>query len=275
MSNPSFACAVVIPTYKTILQDSELLSIKQTFKKLSDFPFYVVCPHHLDIAFYKSLATEFNVSLSIIRFNKKYFSNITGYNRLLISIDFFKKFIDYKFILICQLDVWIFKSDLVQWCNKDYDYVGAPWFHKIKDNQLVFDGVGNGGFSLRNVASHIKVLRSFSFIHKPGYLIYLFKINPSIKTLKDIILGITFKNNTFHLFNSFLENEDIFWSKIANRNFKWFEIAPQELALKFSIEMYPSYFIKTKNDLPLGCHAWLKYEPDFWKKFINHDLTEK
>ncbi|MDY0907443.1 DUF5672 family protein [Pedobacter sp. CFBP9032] len=275
MPKPSFVCAIVIPTYKAILENAELSSISQSFKKLSNFHFYIVCPYHLDVAFYELLAKKFKVSLKIIRFNNKYFSSVMGYNQLLISINFFKKFIDYKFILICQLDVWIFKSDLVHWCNKNYDYIGAPWFHKMEDNQLVFNAVGNGGLSLRNVASHIKVLKSFSFITKPGYLIYLLKSNPSIKRLIDVIIGVTFKNNTYYLLNNFQENEDMFWSIIARRNFPWFEIAPKELALKFSIEMYPSSFIKTEDDLPFGCHAWLKYEPYFWKKFINYDIIAK
>ena len=39
------------------------------------------------------------------------------------------------------------RDELLDWCNKNYDYIGAPWVKKERDNILL--KTGNGGFSLR------------------------------------------------------------------------------------------------------------------------------
>jgi hypothetical protein len=63
-------------------------------------------------------------------------------------------------MLIYQLDAWVFKDDLMKWCNKGYDYIGAPWFEDFgsyeKGKKLW--RVGNGGFSLRKIKYFCKVL---------------------------------------------------------------------------------------------------------------------
>ena len=30
-------------------------------------------------------------------------------------------------MLIYQLDAYVFKDELLNWANKGYDYIGAPW----------------------------------------------------------------------------------------------------------------------------------------------------
>ena len=65
-------------------------------------------------------------------------------------------------------------------------------------------------------------------------------------------------------------NEDEFWSFIAPRYFKDFKVADFECAMYFSFETQPRRLYKTTNNkLPFGCHAWQKYDPEFWKEFIN------
>lgn len=54
-----------------------------------------------------------------------------------------------------------------------------------------------------------------------------------------------------------------------------FNIAPVEIALKFSFETTPKQLYKRNNEqLPFGCHAWEKYDPEFWKPFIQK-MVEK
>ena len=44
----------------------------------------------------------------------------------------------------------------------------------------------------------------------------------------------------------------------------------QNQAIKFSFEVMPSYLYKLNNNvLPFGCHAFEKYESDFWKIIFN------
>jgi hypothetical protein len=64
-------------------------------------------------------------------------------------------------------------------------------------------------------------------------------------------------------------NEDVFWSYFAQKTLSDFKTAPIEEAVKFAFEMNPSDMFKMNgNKLPFGCHAWWKYDINFWKPFI-------
>jgi len=262
-------CAIVIPVYKEIPSESENLALEQAFKTLNIFHFYLVCSEDLNLSHYKIIAKKHKINLHIKHFQKKYFNNIQGYNKLMLSLNFYSNFIQYKFILIYQLDAWVFKNDLNYWCEKDYDYIGAPWLYLNNEKSIVFNGVGNGGLSLRKVKSHIRVLKSFSFINKIGYLYHLIREQLKYNAFFKVLIDNVIYNNTYHRFNRFSENEDKFWGIIANRNFKWFKVADEKVACGFSVEMFPSYLIKTEKNIPFGCHAWEKYGPEFWKKHIH------
>ena len=261
-------CIIIIPVYKTLPTFAEIESLKQALTVLSAHNFCLICAKNFDTTAYDHVIKDFkNVSVSIKRLNPAYFSSIDGYNQLMLSLKFYRSFNEFLFMLIYQLDAWVFSDDLLAWCNKDYDYIGAPWYEK-KDKQLIFAGVGNGGFSLRKIRSHIKVLTSFSYVIKPGYFAYLLKRRFSLQHILFTLRGLLMSNNTFYLLNDFQENEDRFWGLIATRNFKWFKVPSEKEAKKFAIEVYPSKFITSKVDLPFGCHAWEKYEPEFWQRFI-------
>jgi hypothetical protein len=53
--------------------------------------------------------------------------------------------------------------------------------------------------------------------------------------------------------------------------FRWLLKLPNwKEALAFSIEKNPQIGIKLLGGtLPFGCHAWEKYNPNFWKKYIH------
>lgn len=262
-------CCIVIPLYKTVASTSEMASLQRAIKILGDYSIQFVCAKTFNPKHYTDLVDKHEaVKYSIETFDEFYFSSINGYNKLLIKKEFYKRFSRFKYLLVYQLDAWVFKNRLEYWCNQDYDYVGAPWLHQTLDGKLAFDGVGNGGLSLRKIDSHIKVLNRFSFIKKPGYFLYLIKKQKSTSSVFHLIKSLTFKNNTYYLFNDYNENEDKFWGIIANRNFSWFKVPPLEIAKFFSVEEFPSKLINNENDMPFGCHAWEKYEPEFWKKHI-------
>ncbi|AMS26257.1 hypothetical protein AEM51_03710 [Bacteroidetes bacterium UKL13-3] len=214
-----------------------------------------------------------NITYSVKYFKKTYFENIKGYNKLMIAPSFYKAFKMYTFILIYQLDAFVFRDELKDWCNKGYSYIGAPWIVK-KNGLLEFDDTGNGGLSLRKVRDHIKALHSFSYIVSPKKLVKeYFQPKRSFKAY----LQLSFKlvkqlisiNNTYYLLNDYKFHEDYFWCKVVAKNFNWFKVPKAEEALKFSFELEPSYLFHLNNDqLPFGCHAWEKYEPDFWISYI-------
>src|SRR5690606_31898493 len=92
--------------------------------------------------------------------------------------ELYRRFVAYEYMLICQTDVFVFRDELLQWCEKDYDYIGAPWIaskqhlltkvlfqitnffksRKKKKSTAHFFKVGNGGFSLRKVQTMLKIV---------------------------------------------------------------------------------------------------------------------
>ncbi len=84
-----------------------------------------------------------------------------------------------------------------------------------------------------------------------------------------MLLNLTVRNNTFHLFNNYIWNEDFFWCLVVQKNFKWFKVPALVTASKFSMEANARMLYKSNNNqLPFGCHAWERYDVEFWKPFI-------
>ena len=237
--------AVIIPVYKNELSEYEIISLKQCVKVLSNHSLFFVSPSELDLS-----VIPLNKDFRIERFNKEYFNGLRGYNRLMLSEEFYKRFSSYEYLLIYQLDAFVFSDQLNFWTEKDYDYIGAPWIRETKRiflNLLVKQSlalaldtfikhnltkaVGNGGFSLRKVESFLSALS---------------------------------QNKT--LAENWKANEDYFWALAAKLNGSPLKIPAYKEAALFAFEMYPSKLYKVNNNtLPFGAHAWNKYETDFYR----------
>ena len=248
-SKMSKLVSVVVPVYKQFhkLTESERISWNQSTSVLSGYEFVLVCPYSLDVSGYSKSGHHFTVE----RFNDSFFTGTNSYNKLLLSLDFFSKFIEYKYILICQLDVFVFYDRLSEWCDCNYSYVGAPWFEgfiPVADIAQLWK-VGNGGFSLRKVSDCIKVLNSFKLIFSPITIFREFIKNNSqwrlinyLTLVKRLFLG----NNTYHLMNDFSYQEDVFWSIICQDRFDWYTTPPVAEALKFGFDYLPEVMLKTE-----------------------------
>ena len=256
--------AVVIPFYKTQLSIYEKTALSQCLNVLKNHPIIAIKPHSLNLS-----KLEENSQFSEVKnFDDHYFSNIDGYNRLMLSSEFYESFLKYEFILIHQLDAFVFKDDLDVWTKKGYDYIGAPWIRDIDDPDLFktvktkfqtffhkrydvyknglpsskqFENqVGNGGFSLRRVEKFFKLAKKFE---------------------DKIAEYNSKKEHQFH--------EDAFWSIEVNRKEKLLNIPSYKVALHFAFENSPERaYNLIGNQLPFGCHAWDEYL-DFWKPYIN------
>lgn len=78
-----------------------------------------------------------------------------SYSALLKTPEFYEQFTNWHHLVVYQTDALLFrKIDDVYF---QYDYIGAPW---ILSNQWCKYNAGNGGFSLRNIKSCIKVCES-------------------------------------------------------------------------------------------------------------------
>jgi hypothetical protein len=236
----------------------------------------LVHAEQLCIKEYESIFKENNITYCSICFDKSYFEDILGYNKLLLSPCFYQAFVNYDYILIYQLDAFVFRDELMDWCNKGYDYIGAPWFKRIwrfKYSKKLY-AVGNGGFSLRNVHSCIRVLEHSGHF-KP--LKYFFTFHNSVllklKKLPVQKWGQLKVENSIQFFTCINQKtEDQFWSLDTQNAYVNFKIAPMKESIKFAFEYNPSYLFEINNKkLPFGCHAWARYEPEFWRSIINND----
>lgn len=270
-------CAVVIIDYKPSLDEHEKLSLEQCSKVLPDLDIYLVTSKENDLsAHIAAIARE--EQLFILRFPHRFFTSIQAYNRLLKSLRFYESFIGYEYVLIYHTDSFVFRNEVDYWCNKGYDYIGAPIYR--------FDGspsppredyicVGNGGFSLHKISSAIKVLTTFKRIYpiealREWYAQYsvrgkLYYLPYFLRTL----VGLS--GNSHFALNHLRLNEDIFWGKYVPEAFPDFKVAPYDESYKFSMEYnYEYLFDLNERKLPFGCHRWFK--PgflDFWSEKID------
>jgi len=275
--------AVVIPVYKTFdaLTVAEKKSIAQCFLILNQHPIYFTGPASLNVEGYQLFANEAAVPFNYLSFHDRYFKSIEGYNELLLSVLFYNAFAQYNYILLYQPDAYVFKNELEFWCKKGYDYIGAPWFegwaHPVSTSII---GVGNGGFSLRNPKKYVQLLKRVAILKKLNQICSRF----NTAKFSFFLLFVKLFNRYFklssmaHLYSLIeagLVNEDVFWGRNMGMLFTDFKVAPANEALQFSFEANPSFlYQKNHQQLPFGCHAWEKHEPQFWQQFINSEQAQ-
>lgn len=218
---------VVVPYYKKALSDTEKIAFEQCQRILGRYTIILVVPDSMHEEDY-----PYDGRWIIEKVPCDWMQSIAAYNKMMMSEDFYKRFSRYQYILIYQLDAFVFSDKLWDFCQYGYDYIGSPWisgyFHYVSPKRCIWK-VGNGGFSLRKVHSFLELLK----IRK-----------------QTIYEG----------------NEDVFFSISDNENFK---VAPLEIALKFAFEReVERCFQLNRQELPFGCHAWQRYHSEFWRPFI-------
>ena len=267
INNIEYKVAVLVPLYKDSLTLSERYSFQLTLSTLSRHDVYVICPVKLR-KYISLLSKDIKIQFRVEYFHNKYFLGISGYNRLMTSIQLYKRFIHYKYILIVQTDSLVISDELNYWCDLGYSYIGAPWFIPNESNikSLALHGVGNGGFSLRKVSDFIKVLEIYRYI--PNILmdiqIGLFSIKKLLRIFKHYLI---FSYNFYPLLPTV--HEDVFWGLLVPKACPFFNVALPQVALSFAFEVNPEYMYELNhNKLPFGCHAWEKYDFVFWQSIL-------
>lgn len=255
--NPMHQVAVVIPFYRDILLEYEEIALAQCHKVLAGYPIIAIKPESLVLP---DAVTKYDF-FTVESFEDKYFEGIKGYNELMLSDVFYGRFLAYEYILIYQLDAFVFKDELEYWCRRGYDYIGAPWLRNkiyshlpasrvlyyfqarfnvtkngVPSKMQFYNKVGNGGFSLRRVKKFYEL---------------------SISLHTKVLAYLSRDEHEF--------NEDSFWSIEVNRKKKNLKIPSYKTGLRFSIESYPRRAMQINhNRLPFGCHAW-DIHKDFWR----------
>ncbi len=265
---------VVIPVYKQELSKWEEISLRQCCKVLSRHVLCLVTYPELDCRAYERIAAGQGVQFLRENFDAYYFSGIPGYNALMMSKEFYLRFRAYDYMLVYQPDAYVFRDELDEWCAKGYDYIGAPWFFDCKSHEEGVElwKVGNGGFSLRRIDTHIRILTRKMPVLGVRELIRRSKHLGIVKRICSIVAHLLGWHNTMDYYvRTYEDFEDFFWcEKIPSLSVDY-KIPSAEEAVPFSFELSPTCLYKVNgNKLPFGCHAWHKYEYEtFWKQHIS------
>lgn len=222
---------VIIPVYKEKISAKEERAILNNCIRLKGIKKFFIVPKNLNCAYYRKNFSK----VSIVEFPPKYFKNTDTYSRLMLSVHFYKKFEEYEYMLICQPDVWVLGNEELLKKFLRYDYIGAPWFPKmrIKFPKREFIScffikyqlsVGNGGLSLRKIDSTIRILKKYFW-------------------LRCLWCG----------------NEDLFFSFIGEKVDKKYKIPSMKIARRFALETRSYDIIKNEGIIPFGVHAYDKY----------------
>jgi hypothetical protein len=225
--------AVVVPTHTVELGPEGRQALLHLRAHLDSYDTFAVLPKGLPGTI---------AGLPAKRFPARSFRSPGSYSRLLLTDDFYAAFSDYDYILIHQLDALVFSNGLASWCERGYDYVGAPWTRRTPAGEPFFTDVGNGGLSIRRVESCRRVLAS-------GKRSALRRAYDRLK-------------NPWPF-------EDKFWSLAAPRIDPSFRIPEPEVAVAFGIETEPRFCFETNGRrLPFGCHRWMAHDPEFWQPYL-------
>lgn len=249
---------IVVPIHKDKLSEEDRLSLKQLNKILGHYPCSFIIPEKKKVDL--SMCNDF-INHTTERFEDSYFSSIQGYNRLMLSAEFYNRYKHFSYMLVYQLDSYIFKDELHRFCNCQFDYIGAPWLLKAKYNtmlgklfiktkayihklhnkpfrpSLLGNKIGNGGFSLRKIET---------FLH-------------TCLTQKEEIAKYLDLSTKFSEYN-----EDAFWA--TRKNFCYPSLKE---ALSFSFDISPQLAYRYTKNIPMGCHGWSKPENKvFWQSII-------
>lgn len=252
--------------YRATLAKSERASLERCLAVLGSHPIAIVKPATLDL----STLLKAHPQLVCESFPDRFFADVAGYNELLLSDAFYARFERFAYVLIHQLDAWVFRDDLLAWCSRGFDYIGAPWladphlpsraalirralkrrvYRWLKRRARREPGMhytqyayasGNGGFSLRRVAR-----------------------------MREVLATLHTQAEEYRRGDLEGHHEDLFFCVEANRYWNRVSIPSLREAARFAWELQPSVAaILTQGELPFGAHGWDKLHKDEWRPFF-------
>ncbi len=225
--------AIVVPIYKKELSELEKVSLKQLKKILVNYPIFMIMPYRLYDYYLQQNCCRIEC------FADEYFQSVDSYSNLLLEPMFYSRFKKYEYILIYQLDAFVFYDKLVYFSSMGYDYIGAPLSRWTINWHDIGARIGNGGLSLRKIDAMLRVLKK-----------------------KNEILN-------HPLSDAFIKYEDLFFGycgKIGLLN-----VPDISTALRFSIDSDIMHcYKKFYSILPFGCHGWFKGKYSIVKPIVEN-----
>jgi Protein of unknown function (DUF5672) len=266
---------ILIFAHKASLEWYEEIALKQCFRILGRHPIRMICPRGLNVEAYRAIVPQLEVDFIPPHWQ----SSRLNYNRLKSLPFLYRRYRQYDYMLTYELDAFVFRNELLDWCAKGWDYIGAPWFegHDSAKPDAPFLGVGNSGFSLRRIQAMIDVFSTWRNIQPTMEIVREVRSSnlSRVRKLAAVTKRLIFNNfhPPFTPANSDESrphkiHDDNFWCEVPKR-LPDFKVADLEQAKQFSFEVNPSrLYADIGGRLPFGCHKWMEYEPGFWKEFI-------
>ena len=253
---------VVITFVWRDMTQKERSALNQGVTILHNHPFVIIHPDSYSVDYLLRQYPE----IQEMALPDEHFSSIETYNKMMLSPWFYGLWTQYEYMLVYQIDAYVFSDQIDCWTSMGYDYIGAPWmlndnFYQnhighlitrllkripIRDHHVhsahLYHQVGNGGFSLRRIS----------------------RMKEIMECNKDLINSVNGKHE---------KQEDVMISIIL-REKENLKIPVWRLALLFSFEKAPAKCLKlTQGALPFGCHdTGGHYWESFWKYYIPQSI---
>lgn len=267
--------AIVVPLSARVeLTADEKVSMRHLCHYLGRYDKYLIAPQG---------AAMIRDDFRTLYFPRKFFGSAAAHNRLLMWPRFYRAFVRYDFILVYHLDSLVFSDELTRWCEAGVDYIGAPWVPCDDTPWVKQPNVGNGGFTLMNIERVLQVLRRRHRLRWRTIGTDLVDRNervfgPLFATVEAlhrrvpgsrILARVAAQSRRNQNPAAFGCNNDFFWSFEAVRYLPTFRVATVEQGLRFAFEAAPRLcFELNQRQLPFGCHAWAKFDREFWEPHL-------
>lgn len=189
-------------------------------------------------------------------YDSKNFKSVHTYSQLLLQYYFYKEYLSlgFDYTYLYQLDCYLFKDELQKYADLGFDYIGAPIIATNSDWGEHGSYVGNGGFSLRNNRTMMKIL---------------YRESEHWKNHCAVLENTYLPKNSDH---KYIEFEDIFICRLLSR-YVYINIAPIDIASGFCFDrnsdvLYERcHYNKENKETPMCCHNILN-QYNWWKDFI-------
>lgn len=245
---------VIIPIHLEEPSELEKVSLTQTLTVLNKFPIAFQAKEGLNTKWYE----DFCKGKADVKFERFKWTGFQQYTQLVMSKEFYGRFLDYEYMLICHLDAFVFRDELEKWCEFGYDYIGSVIYNTAWDHlPSRFDKLAglskpeyysNGGFGLRKVETFYEM----SLLYSHRIKLYLWYKRVAKKFFQD----------------------DIFLSQLYPKLSTKFKVPTKPIAQKFGAayekwEDHDLPFVKADcSNLPFGIHGWFTYHFEFWRGCI-------
>ena len=267
--------AIVVPfPDRPVLTADEQISLRHLERHLGHYDRFIVAPEGLEIGAYPGYR--------VLPFPRRFFGSAIAHGSLVMSPRFYEAFAEYEYMLLYHLDALVFRDELLEWCSRDFDFIGAPWFQIVAPGKFSEELSANGaqgGFSLRRVRAFLEIVRSRRPSVAPAE--YWRRITSGQSLIGKAALIPRWAVKQIPMLNSpqweqrryWHDCEDLFLVERGRDYYPAFRVATAEEALPFAFDVNPEIcFELNGRRMPFGAHGWLKpHRRAFWEPYLIRD----